>query len=441
MQYPPKFPNEACAAVEAELIRAGRLHDKRKREWESDWTFPERQSLLTCILSIFLAYAREAIALGKSGVWRVDQVRQEAMEGLRLITIEMSSQKGYHSFLEIGSGYISTETHRELETAPEWRQFEDELLGLAEQRAAKNSQQTAPIAVIPESAQTAIAEPPSWKDLQAEFLQYAVEHADLRAVWSWVYTHDDQFAQRPPRGQWTFSGGLPASQHLFKEVTRRAAQRAPNSSDAEPWQRWLDVMRSEGYSRKLLPRRVSMHEFRVAVESGEYAPLPPGFESQQIEHVFKSSADFCYVRSLAEATTPKPSRVSDDMAGKLEASTASASMSSSHDRKPEIGPSPCPDPEIERVRSLADSSIPGADGHCHALDFTSEAGRNRALDLYTNSWKCSEASLARTASVDPADLSKWKRDRLPPDSDKKARIERALQENDPPTRPDRRTDD
>ena len=28
----------------------------------------------------------------------------------------------------------------------------------------------------------------SWKDLQEEFLQYAAEHAELSAVWRWMYT-------------------------------------------------------------------------------------------------------------------------------------------------------------------------------------------------------------------------------------------------------------
>jgi hypothetical protein len=29
---------------------------------------------------------------------------------------------------------------------------------------------------------------PSWNDLQAEFLQYAAEHAELAAVWRWIYS-------------------------------------------------------------------------------------------------------------------------------------------------------------------------------------------------------------------------------------------------------------
>ena len=142
-----------------------------------------------------------------------------------------------------------------------------------------------------------ITDLPSWKELQAEFLQYAVEHADLQAVWTWVYTQTDRSAQRPPQGQWIFRGGLPASQHLFKEVARRAAGRLPNPSGAEPWRLWLDLMRTEGYARKVPPRRVSWRQFKAA--ASENPPFPPGFEIQHIENVFKSSADFCLVRSLA----------------------------------------------------------------------------------------------------------------------------------------------
>jgi hypothetical protein len=72
------------------------------------------------------------------------------------------------------------------------------------------------------------------------------------------------------------------------------------------------------------------------------------------------------------------------------------------------------------------------------FDFTSEAGRIAAIEAYTHNWiidhgTCSEASLARTARVDPADLSKWKRGLLPVESDKAARIEAALRNNTAPT--------
>jgi hypothetical protein len=75
------------------------------------------------------------------------------------------------------------------------------------------------------------------------------------------------------------------------------------------------------------------------------------------------------------------------------------------------------------------------------FDFASGTGRNKAVDLYTVSWKCPEASLARTALVHPADLSKWKKGLLPAESDKKARIEKSLTNNAAPTPAPRRSTD
>jgi hypothetical protein len=71
-------------------------------------------------------------------------------------------------------------------------------------------------------------------------------------------------------------------------------------------------------------------------------------------------------------------------------------------------------------------------------DFLTEAGRQKAIDDYKRHWttessKCSEAALARTANVNPADLSKWKKALLPEESDKTRRIERVLKNNERPT--------
>ena len=73
------------------------------------------------------------------------------------------------------------------------------------------------------------------------------------------------------------------------------------------------------------------------------------------------------------------------------------------------------------------------------FDLATEAGRLAAVAKYrkqwsTDSWSCSEASLARTALIDPADLSKWKKGSLPSGSEKATRIEEALIKNKPPTR-------
>jgi len=76
------------------------------------------------------------------------------------------------------------------------------------------------------------------------------------------------------------------------------------------------------------------------------------------------------------------------------------------------------------------------------FDFASEPGRITAIAEYVKRGDdCPEASLARTAKVHPADLSKWKKGLLPAASDKKARIETALRNNDPPTPAARRDSD
>ncbi len=162
---------------------------------------------------------------------------------------------------------------------------------------------------------------PRWKDLQARFLQYAAEHSELSAVWSWVYPphvlaesvaravsqgpnvdpydvlrrayRDPGEAARPPApvGQWSLQGGS-VSQDLFRVIAGQAVGRLGNSCNAEPWRLWLDRLREEGYAPEMPTRGKSGQVL------GSY---PEGFEDRRIEHVFKVSADFCFVRSLADA--------------------------------------------------------------------------------------------------------------------------------------------
>jgi hypothetical protein len=73
-------------------------------------------------------------------------------------------------------------------------------------------------------------------------------------------------------------------------------------------------------------------------------------------------------------------------------------------------------------------------------EFISVAQRKAAIAEYTERWSCSEAALARAARVNPADLSKWKKGSLPAKSDKKARIEKALQNDEAPV-PSKRSPD
>jgi hypothetical protein len=164
--YPPKFSDEACAAVEAELararaaleadlIRAGRLGDERKRKRLSEWSIPERQSLIKCIMSVFLTYAHAAIELGKSNVWRVDQVRRQALEGLETIAMRVATGRDCRKLFITWRGDIRPEAQRDFEATTEWREFKDELLALAERQAARNPQQSTPVVAIPDAPRIA----------------------------------------------------------------------------------------------------------------------------------------------------------------------------------------------------------------------------------------------------------------------------------------------
>ncbi len=131
MKYPAEFSSEARAAVVAELFRAGRLHNERTRGYP-DRHFRQHRSLETFILSVFLVYARKAIELGTKGVWTVDYVQAQALEGLRRITNEITLKRNYPTFVDEYTWHIRREAQRDFEATSEWKQFEDELLVLAE---------------------------------------------------------------------------------------------------------------------------------------------------------------------------------------------------------------------------------------------------------------------------------------------------------------------
>ena len=88
-------------------------------------------------------------------------------------------------------------------------------------------------------------------------------------------------------------------------------------------------------------------------------------------------------------------------------------------------------PAVTSVSTEAGKSAPPP----ASPDFISEDQRLEALSAYTSEWDCSEAALARAASVDPADLSKWKKGLLPIESGKKERIENALRNHLAPIAP------
>lgn len=101
-------------------------------------------------------------------------------------------------------------------------------------------------------------------------------------------------------------------------------------------------------------------------------------------------------------------------------------------RLPKVAVS-APSMKVGTVSKGAESSADAANTPDPFAGFDSTENRSRAVAAYTGLWMCPEASLARTANVDPADLAKWKTGKLPRGSEKKARIEKALRNNEPAT--------
>jgi hypothetical protein len=131
MQYPRKFSDQARSAVVAELIRAERLQDERQY---SDRTYRHHESLRTCILTVFRVYGRQAIKLGQNGVWTPDEVLAEALEGLRRLTIEITTKRNHYAFLVPEVWTITRESQLQFKASTEWKQFEEELLVLADSK-------------------------------------------------------------------------------------------------------------------------------------------------------------------------------------------------------------------------------------------------------------------------------------------------------------------
>ena len=126
MTYPKEFPPEARAAVEAEMILGRRNYSKVKQASDN------ARSVRAWILSVFLVYGRQAIDLGTQRVWTVDKVLAEALEGLRLITIEVAHQTGFEYWVENWDGSVKSDVMSEFEATAEWQQFDDGLLALAD---------------------------------------------------------------------------------------------------------------------------------------------------------------------------------------------------------------------------------------------------------------------------------------------------------------------
>jgi hypothetical protein len=88
MDYPPDFPPQARARVEAEMLKG--IKDLERGREKVVWSEDEA-NLRKYILRVFLVFGQEACKLG----WPVDRIRREADEFLRKFTIEAYDREGH----------------------------------------------------------------------------------------------------------------------------------------------------------------------------------------------------------------------------------------------------------------------------------------------------------------------------------------------------------
>ena len=137
MEYPREFSAQARGRVEVEQIRAHRDLDQNRNQVAWSRYGPvaaDEGNLRRYILRVFLAFSEEACKLE---LWAVDRVRSEALEFLRLFTIQAYYEDGHDKsgrklsrMISDHDGSILSEVEREFRKLAEWGQFEEQLLAL-----------------------------------------------------------------------------------------------------------------------------------------------------------------------------------------------------------------------------------------------------------------------------------------------------------------------
>jgi len=226
--------------------------------------------------------------MGKSGNLKIESLRQQALEGLRLMTIYVSSELlGHSCFLEPGSGYLTQRDRLAFEASEEWRVFENQLLDLATSKAAQVS-----AGQVDEGPK----KPLSWLSIRDAFLKGAQKYSEVVAVWG---SSNRIWEMRPqtPESSALFAGTARLAIGLLRQSPNEEVREKANTfRKAE--QVWLDLMREEGrgYVRAERPLR----NFRQAAKAAELefaydieTPSGVGIDVSGIRNVFEESAEFC----------------------------------------------------------------------------------------------------------------------------------------------------
>jgi hypothetical protein len=154
--YPPEFPENSRARIQAEKIRAGRDFEGAKHGARHN---QEVEALFrTCVLRVFLVFAEEAAELTRRGTWSVGKMETEANEFVRQQTIEVYYEKGrspsgsrLKAVTSSWRGSILPAVQRQFEQSPQWAHYEDLLLEVAEAQSVVGAPDSSGVAADPEA--------------------------------------------------------------------------------------------------------------------------------------------------------------------------------------------------------------------------------------------------------------------------------------------------
>jgi hypothetical protein len=383
--YPQDFPEESRTPIKLKAIRAARDFNEKGKSVRSG---RELQTMLVaCAMRPALAFARETIRLH----WGADRIDAEMRD-----------------FVRSTLAWAGLPDDTDFEASVEWREYEDALLGLD----------------IGEGSIPPIIE----------------KHRGYRQ-------NVQEFEDRDPckwLDEWSVPGLSSEHRKKIKAQLLRAEGAFERSPEADPESAALACMRQafDGIARVLVDAGILTEDFLrkeipelvwdSAIAGGWWRRASETRQDifpEQRGHYWVWCGDSRDSKELFRAETRDWEARLLEARRKMAAARASA---------------PTVQESLQNQGNLPlTAASPSSEAASSALseedwDFTSEAQRIDAVAAYTKYPPCSQAALARTARVDPADLSKWKKGSLSSESDKKARIEKVLKNKEAPTPPFKR---
>jgi hypothetical protein len=136
MTYPEDLSRQARARIVHAKVKARQVY----LDSLSDPSAFPLGIMTRYIMTVFAAFAKEACSLASSGVWGVDRVEIEASKWIYSTVLFAEEDVGiqgerFRSFLtESGMG-IKSEILATLKQEPQWRHYEQDLLGVSEMQA------------------------------------------------------------------------------------------------------------------------------------------------------------------------------------------------------------------------------------------------------------------------------------------------------------------